>query len=297
MLGTMTHIPTTSLPTRPFGASRAKVTWVGLGGEGVLRTYGYDAEANAVIQEATRQGIGYFDTARAYAGSEQYLGTFWKSNTGAREQVFHTSKTAERFRNEAYAELRRTLENLGTDYLDLWQIHDVRTASEMKAVAGPGGALEAFRQARDEGLVKHIGVTGHHDPEILTRCVEEWPLDSVLLPVNPVEATLGGFLTQTLPAAREKGMAIIGMKVLGGGNYIIPDNGITPPVLLRYALSQPVTCIIVGCASPAEVATLAEAARQFVPMDAAEQEALVRPFAPHASRLGFYRGHAAGSGH
>ncbi len=285
-----------TLPRRPFGASHSTVTWVGLGGEGILRTYGYDAEALEVIEEANRQGIGYFDTARAYAGSEQYLGSYWKANPSAREAIFHTSKSAERFRNEAWAELHRTLDNLGTSYLDLWQIHDVRSEAEIKAIAGPGGALEAFRQARDEGLVKHIGVTGHHDPEILTRCVEEWPVDSVLMPVNPVEAVLGGFLDKTLPAARDKGMAVIGMKVLGGGNYIVPEYEITPEVLLRFALSQAVTCIIVGCASAEEVATLADAARGFTPMTEDEQAMLVQPFAPQASRLGFYRGHAAPEG-
>lgn len=291
------NIPTSHpdpLPRRPFGASRAKITVAGLGGEGVLRTYGYDDQARAVIREALRQDVAYFDSARAYAGSEHYLGGVWKEDPAARAAVFQTSKSAERFRTEAWADLERTLQNLGTDHLDLWQIHDVRTMAEVKAIAGPGGALEAFRQARDEGKVRHIGVTGHHDPEVLTRCVEDWPLDSVLMPVNPVEAALGGFLTQTLPAARDKGMAVIGMKVLGAGHYVAPEHGITAEVLLRFALSQPVTAIIVGCSTPEEVRTLAEAARGFIQMTAQEQDLMTRPFAANARKLGFYRGPVAG---
>ena len=111
---------------------------------------------------------------------------------------------------------------MGTDYLDLWQIHDVRTEEDFQTIAGPGGALEAFTQAKASGKIRFIGLTGHHDPEILTRAVKAWPIDSLLIPVNPIEGNLGGFLTSTIAAARAKGVTVIGMKVLGGSNYLIP---------------------------------------------------------------------------
>lgn len=278
-----------TIPRVSFGESEAMVTRVGLGGEGILRTHGQDERARMVLDEALAQGIGYFDTARAYAGSEGYLGAFWRDNPGARERIFHTSKSAQRGRDEALRELDMTLENLGTDRLDLWQIHDVRNGADIAAIEAGGGALEAFLEAREDGRVRHIGVTGHHDPAILTRCVREWPVDAVLLPVNPVEGVLGGFLDQTLPAARDKGMAVIGMKVLGAGYYLDPNNGLTPELLLRYALSKDVTLVIVGCSRPSHVRTLAQAGRDFEPLTEPEVRRLEAVFEPHARRLAYYR--------
>jgi len=280
----------TGLPTREFGSTGRMVTRVGLGGEGVLRTHGRSQEARAVIKAALAQGIGYFDTAPAYAGSQGYLGSVWKEGGVERSAIFQTSKSPGRTRAEAKADLERSLQTLGLDYLDLWQIHDLRTEEEFETIAGPGGALEAFVEARERGLARAIGVTGHHDPEVLTRAVEEWPLDSVLLPVNPVEAALSGFLTSTLPLAREKGLAVIGMKSLGGGHYLAPEMGLTAEILLRFALAQPLTVLIVGCSSPEEVALLARAGREPEPLSPEEQERIKAPYLGQAGRLAFYRG-------
>lgn len=278
------------IPTANFGDTDVQVTRVGLGGEGVLRTFGEEERAGEMLDAALGQGIGYFDTARAYAGSEKYLGAFWRANPGARERVFHTSKSAQRSREGALRELDTTLENLGTDWLDLWQIHDVRTEADIEEIEARDGALDAFLEAREADRVRHIGVTGHHDPAILTRCVRVWPIDAVLLPVNPVEGVLGGFLTETLPAARDKGLAVIGMKVFGAGYYLNQQGGLTAELLLRYALSHDVTLVIVGCSKPGHVRTLAQAAREFEPMTVPELRRLETAFEPHARRLAYYRG-------
>ena len=273
-----------------FGKTGQIVTRVGLGGEGVLRTHGQTPEAQAVIQEALGQGITYFDSARAYAGSENYYGTVWPAIPETRANIFQTSKSAGRNKQEAWQDLQQTLSNLGTPYLDLWQIHDVRTEEDLAAIERPGGALEAFLEAKARGLTRFIGVTGHHDPRILTKAVENWPVDAVLLPVNPVEGVLGGFLDSTLPAAKRKGIAVIGMKVLGAGYYLQPGLRVSADLLIRYALSQDITLAIVGCATPAEVQTLAGAGRDFEPLPPSEQETLIRRFAPYARQLAYYRG-------
>ncbi|HSL62907.1 MAG TPA: aldo/keto reductase, partial [Desulfotignum sp.] len=109
-----------------FPGSDKKITRVGLGGEGVLRTTGKESQARAVIQEAVTQGIAYYDSARVYMDSEVYYGKFWQDHPQARESIFHTSKSAQRDRQGALAELHQSLERLNTTYLDLWQIHDVR---------------------------------------------------------------------------------------------------------------------------------------------------------------------------
>ncbi len=273
---------------RRFGNTDRSVTMVGLGGEGVLRTYGRVEEALAVVDEAVKQGITYFDCAHAYAGSEGYYGHYWRHHPDARAGIFQASKSASRDYEGAMADLDITLETMGIDHLDLWQIHDVRTQEDIGHIEG--GALEAFLEAKRSGLAKHIGVTGHHDPAVLTYCVENWPVESVMMPVNPVEEALGGFLDGTLPAAREKGLAVIGMKVMGHSGYIVPESGITPEMLLRYALSQGIAVAIVGCSSPPEVRTLAGAGRKFEPMGPEDQRRLVGAFAPHARRLAYYRG-------
>ena len=276
------------LDTRRFGKTGREVTRVGLGGEGVLRTFGRHAEAAAVITEALGQGITYFDSAKAYAGSEDYYGEVWRDRPDLREPVFLASKSASRLHADAEMDLQATLQRMGIETLDLWQIHDIRTFTDIRDIEAPDGALEAFIEARESGVVRHIGVTGHHDPDVLSHAVETWPVDAVMMPVNPVEEALGGFMDTTLAAAREQGVAVIGMKVLGGSNYLVPGAGVTPEVLVRYALAREVSVAIVGCSTPAEVQALAAAGRSG-PLPEDEAAALVEVFRPHARELAYYR--------
>lgn len=277
------------MKTVELGRLGREVSVVGLGGEGVLRTYGRNREAQDVILEALQQGITYCDSARVYSDSELYYGEVWKSNREARESIFQTSKSASRDRDGALADLSVSLQRLQTDHLDLWQIHDVRTEEDLEIISRPGGALEAFVWAKEQGSVKNIGVTGHHDPHILTKAVEQWPVDTVLMPVNPVEEVIGGFMTDTLPTALEKGVAVIAMKVLGAGHYIVPGLGVTAELLIRYALSCGITLAIVGCSSPEEVRELSTAAALPL-LSASEKRTVTQLFAPYAKKLAFYRG-------
>ncbi len=273
-----------------FKQADKSISVVGLGGEGVLRTTGMADKADKVIETAVANGITYYDSARVYMDSERYYGRFWKKNPGIRERVFQTSKSARRSKQGALQDLSETLERLNTSYLDLWQIHDVRDEKDISLVSEKGGALEAFVEAREKGVVKHIGVTGHHDPGVLKKAVEQWPVDSVLMPVNPVEAVIGGFLTDTIEAAHKKGIAIIGMKVLGGKHYIAPEIGITADLLVRFALSYDISLVIAGCSSPDEVETLAHAGRQRRPLGPEERNDIMKPFMPTAKKLAYYRG-------
>ena len=279
-----------SIGTGVLGRTERTVTRVGLGGEGVLRTHGRAEDAGAGIQEAMRQGITYWDSARAYAGSEGYYGTCWKEFPEKRTSIFQTSKSAERDRKGAIADLARSLSLLQTSYLDLWQMHDLRSMEEIRFMERPGGALEAFIEAREQGTVRFIGATGHQDPSVLTYVVEEWPVDTNLLPVNPVEGIIGGFLDETLNAAQKRGLGVIGMKVLGAGQFLFPEAGITAEILLRYALSQRVNVVIAGCSTSNEVETLARIGREDRILFPSEQDALLDQFRPYADRLAYYRG-------
>ncbi len=263
---------------------------VGLGGEGVLRTEGRDPDAQAMLEAAFESGIRYFDSAPAYADSERYYGRFWTQHPQRKALVFQTSKSAHRDAKGASADLSKTLSRLGRDHIDLWQIHDLRDKNEIRAIEAKGGALEAFYQARETGTARGIGVTGHHDPSILRHTVENWDIDSVLLPVNPIEAVIGGFLDRVIPAARERGIGIIGMKTLGAGNFIQPEAGLLPSSLMRFALAQDVDLVIVGCSTPEEARFLARIEKDFPPMGEEEKTRLVDTVRPFAERLAYYRG-------
>lgn len=275
---------------RKFGRTGIDVTCVGLGGEGILRTFGQEKAAQMVINEAIHQGISYFDSANAYAGSEGYYGLVWPKQPDIRAKIFQASKSAQRNRSSAMKDLDNTLSTMGVNHIDLWQIHDVRSHQEIDVIASPGGALEAFLAAKSTGKIRFLGVTGHHDPEVLTRAVRELPVDAVMMPVNPVEAVLGGFLDSTLTAAIEKGVAVIGMKVLGASQYLLPQAGVTAQSLIRFALSYPISVAIVGCSSPQHVQVLAAAGRVSEPLSDQERSSLTEIFQPYARRLAYYRG-------
>lgn len=261
---------------------------IGLGGEGVLRTNGRESEALAMLEAAYASGIRYYDSAPAYAGSELYLGHFWAEHPERKDLVFQTSKSARREADGAARDLTRSLSRTGRDRLDLWQIHDLRERNDIRRIEGAGGALRTFYDARETGIARGIGVTGHYDPMILLHAVTNWDIDSVLLPVNPVEAVLGGFLDRVIPAARARGIGVIGMKVLGAGNY--PYSGLSPGKLIQFALSQDVDVVIVGCSNPAEAQFLARQGDEPKPMEAEDQERLVEEIRPYAKRFAYYRG-------
>jgi predicted aldo/keto reductase-like oxidoreductase len=276
-----------TIPQRPFGQTGYSPTILGLGGEGILRTYGEEKGAQAVIRAALDEGINYFETARAYSGSEAYLGPNLK---GHRDKIFLTSKSHGRTFKEAMAHLTITLKNLDTDFLDLWQVHDIRTMDEVEALGAPGGALEAFHHARSRGWVRFIGITGHHDPEVLRRALEMYEFDTVLLPVNPAEPNHASFLPLA-QEAMDKGMGVIAMKTLCRGQ--LPQLAEEPEAivgeLLAYAWSHPVSLAVVGADSEAQVRHLAAAARNFIPMSPEERQALEEAVAPIARQLMYYK--------
>jgi aryl-alcohol dehydrogenase-like predicted oxidoreductase len=230
-----------------------------LGGEGILRTWGKEAEARAVIQRALDIGVNYFDSAPAYAGSLDYYGA---SLGERRAGIFLASKTADRSRDGSLAVLDLSLRRLRTDYLDLWQLHDVRTMSELRQIFAAEGALEALLQARDEGRVRHLGITGHHDPMVLAKALERFPFDTVLIPLNCADVHRLSFARIVLPIAREKGIAVVAMKVYSGGLLGQPGSGCSAAEALNYTLSLPgVACAIIGCRTVEEVEANAEAVR------------------------------------
>jgi aryl-alcohol dehydrogenase-like predicted oxidoreductase len=274
------------IPKRRLGKTGVDVTILGLGGEGVLRTYGRDADAYNLINRAIDLGINYFDSAKAYAGCESYHG---KALGERRKEIFLAGKSHARDKKGALDHLHDTLRTIKTDHLDLWQMHDMRTEEDIAEVSSPGGALEAFREAKEKGLVRFIGVTGHEDPAILRRCLEIGDFDTVLMPVNPAEPHHLNFITELMPYAVQKGMGIIAMKVYFRGLAArIPGAGRMEP-FYRFALTLPVTLGIIGCDSTSQLEENVGFARSFSPMDENERNFLVEFVEPYARRLMYYK--------
>lgn len=271
---------------RRLGKTGVDVTILGLGGEGVLRTFGREREAYELINRAIDLGINYFESARAYAGSESYYG---KALMERRNEIFLTSKSHARDKEGAHVHLLETLNKMKTDHLDLWQVHDVRSDGDVESIFGPGGALEAFVQARQEGLVRFIGITGHHDPIVLGRCLDLFDFDTILLPVNPAEPQYKNFLSDVLPLARGKGMGVIGMKVyMRGLAARIPWFSSMEP-FFRFALTHPITTAVIGCDNLDQLETNVRVASSFNPMDSSEIDSLINGVKPYARQLMYYK--------
>ncbi len=274
------------IPKRRLGKTGVDVTILGLGGEGILRTYGFDKQSYELIRAALDSGINYFESARAYSGSEAYYGKALKER---RKDIFLTSKSHSRSKDGALQHLEQTLKNMETDYLDLWQVHDVRTDEDVDEIFGPDGALEAFVEAKQKGLVRFIGVTGHQDPLQLIKCMEMFDFDTVLLPINPAEPSYDSFIEQVLPTANEKGMGIIGMKIyFRGFAKQLPWYSSMQP-FFRFALSQRISTAVVGCDTIGQLKENVQFAASFNPMTDSEVSKIINDTAPHGRELMYYK--------
>ncbi|OGP63102.1 MAG: aldo/keto reductase [Deltaproteobacteria bacterium RBG_13_53_10] len=274
------------LQKRPLGRTGEEVTLIGLGGEGVLRTYHRDQEAVSLIHRAIDLGITYFESARAYSGSESYYGLALGER---RKEIFLASKSHERTGEGALKQLETTLTTMKTGFLDLWMVHDVRTLKDLNQIFGPNGAIKAFESARRNQLVRFIGISGHRNPTILLRAIDLFSFDTVLMPVNPAEPHYGSFIDEVLPVAREKGMGILGMKSLSRGVCIKIFGADSVENFVRFGLSQPVSSIVIGCDNIEQLEMNVQIAKSFQPMSKREQEILLNKVKSYSRELMYYK--------
>jgi aryl-alcohol dehydrogenase-like predicted oxidoreductase len=265
--------PASPIPRRPLGKTGHAVTQFALGGEGVLRTHGRMEEAIAVIHRALDRGVNYCDSAPAYAGSLDYYGAALGDRRG---EVFLASKTHDRTRDGSLRLLDESLKRLRTDHLDLWQLHDLRTAGDLKAVFSRGGALEALVRAREDGRVRFLGLTGHHDPAILLEAMGRFEFDTVLVALNAADIHRLSFAQTVLVEASRRGMGVIGMKVYAAGALLRGGSTrFSPAQAMAYVLNLPgVSTVVIGCSSPAEVDMNADNAARFEPFAEPDMRAL-----------------------
>jgi predicted aldo/keto reductase-like oxidoreductase len=221
-----------------------------------------------------------------------------------RGEVFLATKTHDRTRDGSLKLLQRSLELLQTDHLDLWQLHNLDGLDDVEGIFAKGGAIEALTEARDQGLVRFLGVTGHADPTVLLEAIRRFPFDTLLLALNAADRFRLPFGERLLPLAVERQMGIIGMKIpargrllstwtppAGGDRYGATSAGtLTMREAMRYVLSLPVSTVIVGCDSIAQLEENVRLASEFTPLapaQMAELEERARPV--HAQALFFRR--------
>lgn len=272
-------------PERILGKTKQKVTIFGLGGEGILRTSGMHKEAQEVIKKALEMGVNYFDTAPAYQQSRDYLGsTLW--NFTEREKIFLASKTHERSYKGTMILAEDSLRRLKTDYLDLLQLHDLRTEEDLEEIFSDNGAIHALEDAKKNGKIKFIGITGHHDPRILIKAIRKYDFDTVLMCVNAADPHYLPFITTVIPEARKKNMGVIAMKTTAQ-TQLFPT--LTMKESFYYTLSQDVDLAIIGCGTPEEVEENAALAKSFNPLSKAQLSEIEDKTKLHVEQGNFFK--------
>lgn len=273
------------IPTRPLGKTGVDVSILCLGGFHI--GVPPEAEGIRIIHTAIDNGITFMDNAWEYNDneSERRMGKALAQD-GYRAKVFLMTKNCahDRTAKNSMVKLEESLRRLQTDYLDLWQIHEVTFADDPERIYAPGGAAEAMLKAKEEGKVRFIGFTGHKSPAIFRRMLSQgFPWDTIQMPVSVLDANFNSFQTEILPIAQQQGLGVIGMKSLAAGHFFqLPEGTLSPVEARRYALSQPISSLCVGVDSMAVLEQDLALGRDFVPMTAEEQAAAVDQVYHHA---------------
>jgi predicted aldo/keto reductase-like oxidoreductase len=257
------------IPMRAFGKTGEKITIIGQAG-GRFPMISYE-DAKAITWRAYELGINYFDTARLYwnGKSEEVYGDVLAP---VRKKIFLTSKCHRYSKAEAMQDLESSLKALKTDYLDLWQIHQVGEMKEVEQIFGPGGSIEAFEQAKKQGKCRFIGFTGHRDPNVHLEMLKRYDkYDTILMPLNPADPGYLSFEKMVLPVAVQRGMGIQGMKSTANARLL---HSITLKDCLSYVLSLPIHGLALGCTTLGQIEDDVRIAQQFKALTAEQMAAL-----------------------
>jgi len=302
----------TAMPTRNLGKTGYKAGIFSLGGQAALEKPNNFEIAVPIVERALDLGVNYIDTSSIYGGperwSEQYVG---KVMAHRRDRAFLATKTKERTRDGSMRMIERSLELLQTDHVDLWQLHDIGTMTDINDVFSKGGAMEALVEMKEQKVVRCLGLTGHYRPDALIEGIRRYPFDTILMAMNAADPHHYSFNDALLPLAVERQMGIIGMKVPARGRIL---STWTPPSIeaqkhswegmaiqtdrsgtltmreaMYYTLSRPVSTVIIGCDSIAQLEENVQLARDFTPLSDAQAEALVARAEPVSKPSLFFR--------
>jgi aryl-alcohol dehydrogenase-like predicted oxidoreductase len=290
------------IPQRPFGATGESVGIYSLGAQATVEQVGMKEQAIEIINKCIDLGINYIDTSAWYGmdgtssegdhlrgTSERHLGEVMKTR---RSEVFLATKTHDRSYDGAMRHLESSLKNMQTDVIDLWQIHNFggRGEEDFDLIFSEEGCMKALLKAKDEGVVRFLGFTGHQDPGPMKQLLDRYDFDAVLMALNAADKHHNPFIEKLLPYAVEKNMGIIGMKIPARDRIFSKGGIISMKEAMSYTLTLPVSTIIVGVDSIAELEENVKIASEFEPLTADEMLTIEDKVKPHHEHLMFYKG-------
>ncbi len=279
-----------ALPVRPLGKTGRSVSMLALGTAHIARDRKPDKVVE-VISYALDAGIAFVDTAASY-GSEMQVG---KAIVGRRRNLFLATKTQERGYDGAMRELEQSLRLLGTDYVDLWQVHSIGVPSatgeeELAKLRKEDSVMKAMRKMKEQGAAKLIGFTGHKDPDYMLQILaaDDLEFDAMLFVISAVLARENqrGWENRVLPAGRKKGLGLIAMKVFGGGRAVGKgQDKASPAELLNYVWDRGLPVANVGLHSKEEVDAAVAACNAYAAKERSKEESSTGGGEPPATDL------------
>jgi uncharacterized protein len=269
-----TTVDSNGMIYRKLGRTGERVSAIGLGGYHLGQPKLDEAEAIRLMHQAIDRGINFMDNCWDYNGgvSEERMGKALAN--GYRGKVFLMTKFDGRTKSEAARQIDESLQRLNTDHIDLMQIHEVIRLDDPDRVFAQGGAMEALHEAKQAGKVRYIGFTGHKDPLVHLRMLEEARkhnvhFDTVQMPLNVMDAHFRSFGHDVLPVLLREGIAPLGMKAFGD-HFILESKTVTPIEGLHYCLNLPISVQIAGIDSQQVLDQAFEAVKTFKPMSEAQ---------------------------
>ena len=272
------------LPTTILGKTGAKVPRMGIGLGSRWMTETNDDKALEILEYALNNGLYYWDTAASYGNeqisSEERIGRLLKTR---RQKVFLVTKVGEREADKAKESIERSLKRLQTDYIDLLHVHSIESVEDAESLGNNGKVLEVLHQYRDEGIVKHIGFTGHASAEGMKRAAELYDFEAMMIALNHnVTDREEQFEQYAVPFASKKGLGVIAMKVIRPRETI---QGLDPHDLIRYALSLDHFSVVnIGMDKMEVVQENLELVKRFEPLPESRMEEIrmaLEPFYHH----------------
>lgn len=274
------------VPTRALGRTGERVSCIGLGGYHIGKPSLSEPESIQLIRQAIDRGITFLDNCWDYNNgvSEERMGKALAG--GYRNKVFLMTKIDGRTRQACGDQIDQSLQRLQTDHVDLMQFHEVIRLEDPDRIFSEGGAMEAMLAAKKAGKVRFIGFTGHKDPYVHLRMLNEarqhnFHFDTVQMPLNVMDAHFRSFTHEVLPVLNREGIAPLGMKCFGD-HFILESNTVKPMECLHYCLNLPISVQITGIDSPQILDQAIEAATTFKPMSQAEVASILDRTRPAA---------------
>lgn len=266
---------------RTLGKTGERVSALGLGGfhMGVPSD---PEESVRIVHAAIEGGLTFMDNSWDYHGGESEIRMGRALKGGLRDRVFLMTKIDGQTRECASSQLDESLRRLQTDRIDLVQLHEIIRWEDPDRIFAAGGAMDALLAAKEAGKIRYIGFTGHKDPRIHLKMLDQgFDFDTVQMPLNCLDAHFRSFEELVLPVLVERGIGVLGMKPLAAGRAV-EAGAATAEECLRYALSLPTSVVITGCETMGDVAQALRVGQGFTPLSAQERRGLLERTAPHA---------------